>query len=106
MQRSEVRALALIAEEEEALDRTIPHAVVFTMTKAIKSKQQHSGIAESLEGQGVDLINPPLMERAAFSALFEFGGDLRSMPPQGNMDAAIENAREFAQAIYRRLTGE
>ena len=29
-----VRALALIAEEEEALDRRIPHAVVFTMTKA------------------------------------------------------------------------
>lgn len=100
-----VRALALIAEEEEALDRKIPHAVVFTMTKAIKSKQ-HTGIAESLVGQGVDLISPPLMERAAFSALFEFGGDLRSMPAQGNMDAAIENAREFAQAIYKRLTGE
>lgn len=100
-----VRALALIAEEEEALDRKIPHAVVFTMTKAIKSKQ-HTGIAESLVGQGVDLISPPLMERAAFSALFEFGGDLRSMPPQGNMAAAIENAREFAHAIYQRLTGE
>lgn len=100
-----VRALALIAEEEEALDRKIPHAVVFTMTKAIKSKQ-HSGIAESLVGQGVDLIDPPLMERAAFSALFEFGGDLRSMAPQGNMNAAIENAREFAQAIYQRLAGE
>jgi chromosome partitioning protein len=100
-----VRALALIAEEEEALDRKIPHAVVFTMTKAIKSKQ-HSGIAASLEGQGVDLVNPPLMERTAFSALFEFGGDLRSMPPQGNMDAAMENAREFAQAIYQRLTSE
>ncbi len=100
-----VRALALIAEEEEALDRKIPHSVVFTMTKAIKSKQ-HSGITESLIGQGVDLIDPPLMERAAFSAIFEFGGDLRSMPPQGNMDAAIENARKFAQAIYQRLTRE
>ena len=32
-----VRALALIAEEEEALDRTIAHAVVFTMTRAIRS---------------------------------------------------------------------
>jgi chromosome partitioning protein len=42
------------------------------------------------------------MERAAFSALFEFGGDLRSMPPQGNMDAAIENARTFAQAVCKR----
>lgn len=100
-----VRALALIAEEEEALDRKIPHAVVFTMTKAIKSKQ-HSGIAESLAKQGVDVIDPPLMERAAFSALFEFGGSLRSMPAQGNMETAIENAAGFAQAIYKRLAGE
>lgn len=100
-----IRALQLIAEEEEALDRTIPHAVVFTMTKAIRSKQ-HTGIASSLMEQGVDLINPPLMERAAFSALFEFGGDLRSMPVQGNMDGAIENAAQFAQAVYQRLTKE
>lgn len=100
-----VRALQLIAEEEEALDRKIPHAVVFTMTRAIKSKQ-HSGIAESLAEQGVDLINPPLMERVAFSALFEFGGDLHAMPAQGNMDNAIENAAQFAKGVYQRLAGE
>lgn len=100
-----VRALQLIAEEEEALDRHIPHAVVFTMTKAIRSKQ-HKGIEESLEGQGVDLIRPALMERAAFSAIFEFGSDLRSMPVQGNMEGAIQNASEFAKAVYRRIAGD
>jgi chromosome partitioning protein len=98
------RALGLIAEEEEALGRSIRHAVVFTMTRAIRSKQ-HTGIEESLVGQGVDIILPALMERAAFSALFEFGGDLRIMPPQGNMAAAQENAGVFAQAVYQRLTG-
>lgn len=97
-----VRALQLIAEEEEALDRKISHAVVFTMTKGVKSRQ-HSGIEASLAEQGVDLIEPPLMERAAFSALFEFGGDLRTMPAQGNMEAARENAALFAQAVYQRL---
>lgn len=98
-----VRALSLIAEEEEALGREIPHAVVFTMTRAIRSKQ-HKGIDSSLKQQGVDVIEPPLMERAAFSALFEFGGDLRSMPAQGRMDGALENASAFAQAVYKRLT--
>lgn len=97
-----IRALQLIAEEEEALDRKIAHAVVFTMTKGVKSRQ-HSGIEASLAGQGVDLIEPPLMERTAFSALFEFGGDLRTMPAQGNMEAARENAALFAQAVYQRL---
>lgn len=97
------RALQLVAEEEEALRRPIRSAVVFTMTRAIKSKQ-HSGIQSSLAGQGLDIIEPPLMERAAFSALFEFGGDLRTMPPQGNMEHAIENASAFAQQVYKRLT--
>jgi chromosome partitioning protein len=97
-----VRALALIAEEEEALNRTIRHAVVFTMTRSIRSKQ-HNAIEKSLQGQGVDVIEPPLMERAAFSALFEFGGDLRSIPAQGRMDGALENAEAFAQAVYARL---
>jgi len=97
------RSLALIAEEEEALGRRIAHAVVFTMTRAIRSKQQN-GIEGSLLDQGIDVIDPPLMERAAFSALFEFGGNLRDMPAQGNMEAAIENAAAFAQAVYRRLT--
>lgn len=99
------RALELVSEEEEALDRSIPHAVVFTMTKAILSKQ-HKGIAASLRDQGVDLIDPPLMERAAFSALFAYGGDLHSMPPQGNMERARENAGAFARQVFRRLTEE
>jgi len=99
------RALQLIAEEEEALDRQIPHAVVFTMTKAIVSKQ-HKGIEASLRDQGVDVIDPPLMERAAFSGLFAFGGDLHSMPAQGNMAGARDNARAFAMQVYKRLAGE
>ncbi|WP_367161342.1 ParA family protein (plasmid) [Kozakia baliensis] len=100
-----IRALALVAEEEESLDRSIPHAVVFTMTRAIRSKQ-HSGIEASLREAKVDIIEPSLMERAAFSALFEFGGDLSTMAPQGNMEAAVANADAFAQAVYRRLVGE
>lgn len=96
------RAIQLVAEEEEALGRPIRHAVVFTMTRAIRSKQ-HAGIEASLRGQGVDVVTPALMERAAFSALFEFGGDLSTLPAQGNMEAARENASAFASAIYTRL---
>ncbi|HEY0182815.1 MAG TPA: ParA family protein [Rhodopila sp.] len=97
-----IRTLALVAEEEEALRRRIQHAIVFTMTRSIISKQ-HRAIEKSLTGQGVDVVQPPLMERVAFSALFEFGGDLRSIPAQGAMDGAIENAAAFARAIYKRL---
>ena len=97
------RAVALVAEEEEALGRPIPHAVVFTMTRAIRSKQ-HAEIERSLKEQGVDVVEPGLMERSAFSALFEFGGDLATLPAQGNMAAAQANAEGFAAAVFRRLT--
>lgn len=96
------RTLALVTEEEEALGRSIRHAVVFTMTRSIETKQ-HRAIERSLRGGGVDVVTPPLVERAAFSALFEFGGDLRTIPPQGSMEGATENAAAFAQAIYQRL---
>lgn len=48
----------------------------------------------------------PHLTRSAFSALFKFGGALHTMPAQGNMGGAIENAAQFAQAVYQRLTGE
>lgn len=96
------RAIALISEEEEALNRSIPHAVVFTMTRAIQSKQ-HRDIEKSLIEQDIDIIFPSLMERSAFSSLFQFGGNLRTIPPQGNMAGAIENAQCFAQEVYKRI---
>lgn len=100
-----VRALELIAEEEEALGRKIPHSVVFTMTRSIMSRQ-HRGIQQSLLSQGVDIIEPSLLERVAFSALFEFGGDLYSIKEQGNVEKARENAANFAKSVYQRLVGE
>lgn len=98
-----IRTLGLVAEEEEALGRNIRHAVVFTMTRGVQTGQ-HRAIEKSLRAQGVDVVTPPLMERAAFSALFEFGGDLRTIPAQGRMDGAAQNARAFARAIFDRLT--
>jgi chromosome partitioning protein len=99
------RTIALIQEEEEALGRSIPLSIVFTMTKTVRSKQ-HSGIAASLREQNIDIIEPDLLERSAFSALFEFGGDLYTMPSQGNADAARANASAFAQAVLSRLMKE
>jgi chromosome partitioning protein len=98
------QSLQLIAEEEEAIDRKIAHAVVFTMTGNIRTNQ-HKNIEASLREGGIDIIEPPLTQRTAYSALFEFGGDLHTMESkQGNMATAIENAEAFAMAVYKRLT--
>ena len=73
------------------------------MTSAIQPRSQ-AAIEESLIGQGVDVVKPYLMQRAAYAALFEFGGNLRTIPAQGNMQSAQENAQGFAQAVFARLT--
>ena len=67
---------------------------------------QHRAIQRSLQEQGVTVIKPPLMERSAFSAIFTYGGDLRSMPKQGRMDKAIENAHDFTKFVYKLLMKE
>ena len=96
------RALALVAVEEEVLGRQIEQAVVLTRTRYIRSRM-HKGIERSFREHQVTVVDPPLMERAAYSALFHFGGDLKTMPPQGEMEAARTNATEFAMAVFKLL---
>ena len=100
-----VGIISLIATEEKVLKRKIKHAVAFTMTRGIVTAQ-HRGIRHSLQEQGVTVIDPPLMERSAFSAIFSHGGNLRSMLKQGRMDKAIKNAELFTKCVYKLLTGE
>lgn len=95
-------AIAMVEEEAETLQRPIPYAVVFTATKAVKSKA-YRGLRQSILESGVELIEPELLERGAFSAFFTFGGDLRSMPEQGSHAEAIKNAEGFTRAVLSQL---
>ncbi|QCO58081.1 ParA family protein (plasmid) [Pseudorhodobacter turbinis] len=102
-------ALALVREEEEALGRTIRHAVVLTKTNAaVKSRVQRE-LEIQLRGAGIDMIEPALVARAAFSEIFAYGGDLTAMlnDPKmvtgGKIDKALENAQGFMEAVYERL---
>ena len=102
-------ALALVREEEDALGRPIRHAVVLTKTSAAVKSRVQKDLEDQLRAAGVDLIEPPLVARAAFSEIFAYGGDLPGMlknpalTTAGNVEKAIENARAFAEAVYERL---
>lgn len=102
-------ALGLVQEEEEALGKEIPHAVVLTKTSAaVKSRVQRE-LEAQLMAAGIDLIEPSLVLRAAFAELFAHGGDLEAMMDDpniatgGRVDRAIVNAREFTEAVYERI---
>lgn len=102
-------ALSLVREEEVALQRSIRHAVVLTKTSAaIKSRVQKE-LEAQLREAGVDVIEPPLVSRAAFSEIFARGGDLtamledRSFTTGGNVGTALVNAARFTEAVHERL---
>lgn len=95
-------AINLIHDEERVLRRKIPYAVVFNMTSFTQTKEEKS-IREGLIEMGVEILDPPLMQRTMYSSLFKFGGDLRSMPATGQAVNAIKNAEEFTNAIWAKL---
>jgi chromosome partitioning protein len=102
-------ALALVREEEEALGRTIRHAVVLTKTSAAVKSRVQKDLEKQLRSAGIDLIDPSLVARAAFAEIFAYGGDLTAMMNDpdmvtgGKVDKALENAKAFTEAVYDRL---
>lgn len=102
-------ALALVREEEETLRREIKHAVVLTKTSAAMKTRVQRELEQNLKDAGVDLIEPSLVQRAAFGELFAIGGTLadmekdKSVSTAGNVSTAIANAQGFMEAVYERL---
>ena len=102
-------AIGLVREEEDVLERNIQHAVVLTRTgAAVKTRVQRT-LETALADAEIDVIEPSLVQRQAFAELFRHGGSLETMEEDpeidtvGRIDRAIENAREFVEAVYERL---
>jgi chromosome partitioning protein len=58
-----------------------------------------------LAQRNVDVLNTPIVERAAFRDVFDCGGSLHTMDEAqvSNLDKARENARLFAEEMVRRV---
>ena len=54
--------------------------------------------------KGIDVLMTPIVERAAYRDLFEFGGGLKDQDPKTvtNLDKARDNAAMFAAEILER----
>ena len=75
---------------------------------AVKSRFQKE-LENQLRGAGIDMIEPSLVARAAFSELFAYGGNFTLMlnNPEivtgGKVGKALLNAMAFTEAVYERL---
>jgi chromosome partitioning protein len=102
------RALGLIAEEEEVLNRRIRSSVVLTRTNpAIKTRHEKAIIA-GLADAGLSLLNTQLHQRQAYQAMFANGSTLEELDPAevNGIGAAQDNALALASEIIEILMQE
>ncbi|MGI9502654.1 MAG: ParA family protein, partial [Geminicoccaceae bacterium] len=101
-----VRVIQEIARESKHQRRPIPFALAFTKTRVVAEPKTARRIAGDIRARSaIDVIDVDLHERDAFSAMWDFGRALRDLDPKSvnNVQAAIENAGGFTQAVVNRF---
>lgn len=101
--RQASRAVALVHEEEEALDgRAIPFRVLLTRTSAIIATRIEKEIVGALQSAGLPLMRIRLNERQAYKAVFVRRLALQELDPMqvNGLTEAISNAQLLADELY------
>lgn len=99
------KTIRLIRNQEKMSRRKIAHAVVLTRTGAAITTRALKNVSLQLQAGGIEIFATPIVERAAFRDLFDYGGTLSTLDPVqvNNVDKALANAREFAGEVIAKL---
>jgi chromosome partitioning protein len=99
------KTIRLIRNQEKMSRRRIAHAVVLTRTGAAVTSRALKNVAAQLHAGGIEMFETPIVERAAYRDLFDFGGTLEALDPGAvsNLEKAIQNARAFAGEVIAKL---
>lgn len=100
--RQASRAVALVHEEEEALDgRIIPFRVLLTRTSPIIATRIEREIVGALKSAGLPLMRTRLNERQAYKAIFVRRLALQELDPRqvNGLGEAIANAQTLADEL-------
>lgn len=102
--RGGAKILRLIGKLEEIVKHEIRHCVVLTRTNAAVTTRALKAVQDHLAISGIDVLLTPIIERAAYRDMFEFGGGLANLDPRTvtNLDKARENAAMFAAEVLER----
>ncbi len=102
------RALNLVKLQEKILQRRIPdakipHAILFTRTKAAIRTRTFVDIQAQLQKANIPVFQTQLLEREVYRSIFSFGGCLEDLGPYDayKVEDAIQNARDFTGELLR-----
>ena len=103
--RGAAKTIRLIRNQERMLRRPVPHGVLLTRTSAAVASRALRNVRAQLDAAGVPVFETPIVERAAFRDIFDYGGLLADLPPGAvsNLARARENAQGFAAEVIARL---
>lgn len=101
-------AVALIAEEGEALGRNIPFRLVRSRDSAAIATKTSKRIARAIEQAGLQTLPVGLVERAAYRDIYEYGALLAELDPNetSGLVKAQENAQQLTEAVVAALKEE
>ena len=99
------KTIRLIRNQEKMSRRKIAHAVVLTRTGAAVASRALRNVYDQLQAGGIEVFDTPIVERAAFRDLFDYGGTLSDLDRKqvSNLDKAIHNARAFTGEVISKL---
>lgn len=103
--RGGAKTIKLIRNQARMARREIPYAVVLTRTSAAIMSRALRNVRDQLMRNGIEMFETPIVERAAYKDMFDYGGGLAALDPGqvSNVDKANQNAREFAGEVLARL---
>lgn len=101
-------AVALIAEEAEALGRDIPFRLVRSRDNAAVVTKSAKRISAAISGADLPVLRVGLVERAAYRDIYEFGALLSELDPvaTSGLAKAQHNGQQLAEAVIAALKEE
>jgi len=99
------KMIRLIRNQERMARRTIPYGVLMTRTSAAVTSRSTRNVREQLDKAGIEVFGVPIVERAAYRDIFDYGGLLADLPAGqvSNLDKARENAAAYTGELLARL---
>ena len=99
------KTIKLVRNQERMTRRPIAHGVLMTRTSAAVASRALKTVVEQLEQAQIPVFRTPIVERAAYRDIFDYGGLLSDLPEAkvSNLARAVENAESFAAEVLARL---
>lgn len=95
------QVLELLSYLEQRANIRIPHSVVLTRVNSMVTTRALAAVKVLLAERKVRVLDTPIIERAAYRDLFDYGCSLYEMEAErfSNLDKAKENAEAFANEV-------